>query len=166
MSVISYVSDMWALASTGHRQGVFFFAAMYACLACSYSTFYQLRIVRWPSARGKLLDAKLTIFGAADPLLANRDYKATTLYEYSVDGNTFEGSRLSSWLILASHNARFVLEVQLKQVESFDDGSVTVHFNPKNPEKSFLIKPGIIGLLLTSTIAIGFPILYAVDYHF
>ncbi len=166
MTVIAYVSEMWTLAAEGNRQGALFFVALYGFLVCSWSAVYQLRIRGWPSVRGRLLDVGIRRFGADSSLTADRTYTVRSLYEYEVDGRTYEGKRVSSWIVLASHNARSVLRIQMKGIESFEDGGVTVHFDPKNPAKSFLIKPGTLGLLLTSVIAAGVPLLYAADYLF
>lgn len=165
MTVIAYVSEMWASASGGERQGVLFFAALYGFLTCSWSALQQVRIRRWTSVRGRLIDHGIGMFGARTSLAADRTYAVRALYEYEVDGRIYSGSRLSSWIVLASRNARAVLRLQMRGIETFEDGGVTVHVHPRDPARSYLIKPGMFGLLLTVTIAAGLPLLYALDYH-
>ena len=87
------------------------------------------------------------------------------LYEYTVDGNLYKGNRVSPWVMVATHNAKVVLEKQLRKVERSRDGSVSVFYNPANPKKSLLIKPGVFGLKVTALIAVGAPTLYITSYH-
>ena len=163
--MIDYFGEMSGLAAEGHRQGIFFFASFYTLLMLTYSVIYQLRITSWPSANGVLVKAGVEQFGATDWVKANQDYVASSLYEYSVDGTAYQGSRVSPWVIVASHNARFVLKKQMSNIKQNADGSVEVFFNPKKPKKSFLIKPGRVGLSVTFALAVTPFLLYWAEYH-
>jgi hypothetical protein len=44
-------------------------------------------------------------FGAAI-ILADQDYRADALYTYQLEGKTYQGKRISPWVIVASHNAQ------------------------------------------------------------
>ena len=86
------------------------------------------------------------------------------LYEYEVDGTSYENSRISPWVIVASHNLRSILHRQLNRISVGPDGKIAVFYNPQHPEKSVLIKPGAVGRLITLTIGIAPITLYAARY--
>lgn len=158
--MIDYIEQMWALAASGDKQGICFFIAVYALLVLLYSWFYQLRIRRWPAVQGRLLEVSAKRFGATERVVSEQDYHASALYEYAVDGVTYQGKKISPWIIIASHNARFILQKQLDRIQSHSDGTVTIFYNPKKPNKSFLIKPGVVGLSLTFVLALAPAIAY------
>ncbi len=164
-TMIDYVKDMWALALDGDRQGVLFLVAVYALVICVYSFVRQLLVRQWPCVSGVLLDAAVKQWGGTEPLVSEQDYKVDSLYEYVVSGQTFRGTRVSPWVIVASHNARFLLRRQLNKIRRHKDGSVDVFYNPKKPEKSFLIRPGMTGLLVTLAFAVLPSIYYALEFH-
>lgn len=56
------------------------------------------------------------------------------------------------------------LEKQLRRIDRGADGRITVYYNPRNPKKSFLIRPGRISLLITLLIGIA-PLLFFCKYH-
>ncbi|MGB1261642.1 MAG: DUF3592 domain-containing protein [Cognaticolwellia sp.] len=165
MIIVDYLNDIWQLAIQGDRQGIFFFAALYTLLLLSYSLIYQLRVRSWPQVKGELLNATLERFGAGHIVKAEQTYAASALYQYVVDGEQYQGSRISSWLILASHNVTFVLKKQLAGIEKYPDGGVKVFFNPKSPKKSFLIKPGLMGVAITIFLALVPAVLYFFEYR-
>jgi hypothetical protein len=160
MDAIAYLEEMWDLALQGKTQGVFFWAATYAFVGLAYSLVFQFRAASWPSTTGELLESRARIFGGAHRVESERDYVASTRYRYVVDGTEYEGRRLSPWVFVASHNAKSVLERQLRGVQQHPDGSVTVFYNPKKPEKSYLIKPGITGRIVTGVLAVVPLVLY------
>ena len=163
--MIDYLTSMWGLAINGQKQGVIFFAALYALAMLGYSFVYQLRIRTWPSTRGTLTKATLGKVGGTDLVVSRQEYAASALYEFDVGNITYRGSRISPWVLLASHNARFFLEKQLRGIERYEDGRVKVFFNPKNPNKSFLIRPSAPGLAVTATVAVAPIALYWFSYH-
>lgn len=160
-----YLLRMWELAVAGEVQGIFFYAAVYAVLVLALSLRYQLRVAAWPAVRGRLIDARVRALGATEIVLVNRDYLASTRYEYTVDGTTYQGNRLSPWQIVATHNLRVLLRKQLQRIDSDPDGGVTVYYDPKNPRKSFLVKPGRAGIAFTAALAVGIALLYWFRYH-
>ena len=162
---MDYLSAMWELAVNADKQGIFFFASLYAFFLLSYSFIYQLRIISWPRTKGVLIKAVVEKVGGTKLVVSHQDYAASALYEYYVGDKAYQGSRVSPWAVMASHNARFVLKKQISCIQKNGDGSVEVLFNPKNPKKSFLIKPGKIGLAVTLFFAVGPISLYWSTYH-
>lgn len=154
-----YVQDMWQQAWQGDVQGVLFWIAVYCALVGLVSLVFQLRVRRWPSVLGELAQAGVVRWGGPEMAVSDQDYRLDALYRYRVGGRVYEGHRISPWIVVASHNARFVLEAQLKGVQRHADGSVAVFYNPKRPHKSYLIQPGVPGVLVTWVIILG-PALY------
>lgn len=150
-----YLIQMWDLAKTGDKQGVIFFAALYALVLLTYSLIHQIRIANWPSTTGRLLAANVDKFGGSHANLSDQDYVSKALYEYTVGGVTYQGSRVSPWVIVASHNARFILQSQLKKIKKNADGSVELYYSPSKPSKSFLIKPSATGMVVTFVLAVA-----------
>jgi len=164
--MIDYVVEMWVLASEGDKQGVIFFAALYTFVMAMYSSVFQLNVMKWPSTRGELQQAAVSKIGGTDLVTSEQEYIAKALYRYHVDGESFQGKRVSPWAISTSHNANFVLEKQMQGIHRYDDGSVQVFYNPKKPKKSFLIKPGKFGLAFTMLLAVLPLVLYVYAYLF
>ncbi len=164
-TMIDYLGLMWDSAINGQKQGIAFFASLYALLLLSYSVVYQLRVRAWPSAKGVLMKAALTKVAGTDNVTSNQEYAASAHYEFYVGDVAYQGRRVSPWVVVASHNAGFVLEKQLRHIRKHDDGTVDVFFNPKNPNKSFLVKPGNLGLAVTLGLAVAPMALYWFAYH-
>ena len=74
------------------------------------------------------------------------EYVASSLYSYRVGSQDYKGSKVSIWVVVASYNARFLLQKKLDLVERVGDTGVVVYYNPKKPAKSVLLKPGLLGL--------------------
>jgi hypothetical protein len=148
-----YVVQMWMLATEGDKQGIWFWAAVYAFFICGYSVFFQLLIRSWPSTKGQLKHLGLNKFGAAIAL-SDQDYRADSLYSYEIEGKSYQGKRISPWVIIASHNAKFVLKNQLSNVDTFPDGQVRIFYKPSNPTKSWLILPSKIGVVVTALLSV------------
>lgn len=163
-AMTDYVLHMWTLAMQGDRQGVWFWASFYVFLICSYSVFTQWRIRRWPSAMGQLKHLGLDKFGTAI-ILADQDYRADALYTYQIAGKTYQGKRISPWIIIGSHNAQFVLKKQLSKVETLPDGKVRIYYNPANPAKSWLILPSKFGTVFTFLISVLPAFSYWLEYY-
>ena len=148
-----YFQDMWQLAIQGETQGVWFWAAIYTLIVCTYSLVFQIRTRYWPSTLGELNDIRVKRFGPKVLITYQQDYTSKALYQYEVSGVTYEGTRISPWVFVASHNARFVLEKQMASVQRTTDGKVKVFYNPKNPQKSYLIIAGRMGIAITLLIS-------------
>ena len=149
LDLINYFQEMWQLALQGEVQGIWFWAALYAFTLCSYSLIFQLRTRTWPSTQGELIETGVEKFGATDIVRSDQDYVSGALYNYSVSGTAYEGTRISPWVIVASHNAKFILEKQISSIQKFPDGKVKVFYNPKKPKKSFLIIASKVGIFIT-----------------
>jgi hypothetical protein len=152
--MISYIEQMWQLAIDGQTQGIWFFAALYTLIVCSYSLIFQIRTRSWPFVKGELLDSGIKKFGATQWVQSEQDYISKALYKYNVSGVSYEGTKISPWVVVASHNAKFILKKQLAAIERFVDGKIKVFYNPNNPKKSFLLIAGKIGISITFAIAV------------
>jgi hypothetical protein len=144
---------MWDLALKGDRQGTWFWIAIYTFLICAYSVIIQIRIRNWSNTKGELKHMGVDKFGASS-ILSEQDYRADALYTYQVEGKTYHGKRISPWIIIASHNAQFVLKRQLSKIETFADKKIKVFYKPSNPKKSWLILPSKFGVLMTVIISL------------
>ncbi len=163
--MFDYLVQMWELATDGDKQGVLFFIALYTSVIMLGSVLHQLHVRTWPAARGRLLESGLKEFGFAAPHSSKQEYKVDAVYEYTVNGETYTGKRVSPWVVVASHNARFLLERQLAGVERLDGDGVRVFYNPARPAKSFLTKPGSVGLAFCIIVAVAPLPWYWFAYH-
>ena len=154
MELIIYFQEMWQLAIQGQTQGIWFWAALYTFVVCVFSLIFQIRTRYWPSTQGELAEFGVEKFGATDWVKSNQDYVSKALYKYNVSGVAYDGTRISPWIFVVSHNARFVLERQMSSIQRFPDGKVKVFYNPNNPKKSFLIIAGKIGICITLLISV------------
>ena len=118
--------------------------AIYCVVMCTYSLIYCIRINRWPSVFGDLIQSEV---GRLSPSMRRTDqnYMAEVQYRFKVDGVEYSGHRLTPFLTVVSHNLRFILRLQMTYIETRADGKVRVYYNPRKPEKSYLITPGPIG---------------------
>ncbi len=115
-------------------------------LAAVYSFLYQLRIRMWPSTRGRLLAADVQrLYDPTPP----RSAMTRVEYEYEVQGRRYRGHRYSPWQMRASGTAIALLEKQMQDVREEGKGGIPVYYDPRNPARSFLKRPGIFGLLVT-----------------
>ncbi|TKB07025.1 DUF3592 domain-containing protein [Desulforhopalus sp. IMCC35007] len=163
--MITYAEEMLQLALHGQKQGIWFWAAVYISIVCSYSLIFQVRTRYWPHVQGELVQAKVEKFGPTDPVLSAQDYASSALYTYTVQGTIYTGTRISPWLFIASHNARFVLEKQMSSIERFPGGAVNVYYNPGNPRKSYLIIAGKAGIAITLLVCVLPMVLFYLEYH-
>ncbi|MBD1389446.1 DUF3592 domain-containing protein [Neiella sp. HB171785] len=165
MNILNYSQEMFELAIEGRTQGVWYWASVYALVVCSYSLWFQIRTRKWPTTKGKLVQMGVKKFGANVAVRANQDYVGDALYIYSVLNKHYEGSRISPWVFVASHNARFILEKQQAQVQIGADGGVNVYYNPRNPKKSYLIVAGKTGMVITILLGALPSISYWMKYY-
>jgi hypothetical protein len=163
--VWAHTQAMWQQLWQGEVQGVVFWGAVYCFVVGLFSLVYQLRIRHWPVATGVLAKAGVERWGGAEWVKSDQEYSLKAAYVYRVDGQVHEGHRVSPWVVVASHNARFLLESQLKGVQRHADGTVSVFYNPRRPHKSYLIRPGWTGLLVTWVITLGPALYYWQRFH-
>jgi hypothetical protein len=160
-----HTQTMWEQLWQGEVQAIVFWGAVYCFVVGLFSLVYQLRIRRWPVASGVLAKAGVQRWGGPEWVQSDQQYSLDAAYVYRVDGRVYEGHRVSSWVMVASHNARFLLESQLKGVQRHADGTVSVFYNPKRPHKSYLIRPGMVGLLVTWILIVGPAFYYWQRFH-
>jgi hypothetical protein len=157
---MNYIQEMWRLALETESQGIFFWAGVYAFVVCAYSVLFQIRTRSWPVTDGELVQAGVRTFGTRDLVLSNQDYVSKALYHYRVSGVAYDGTRVSPWIFVASHNMRFILEKQMSSIQQYPSGKVKVFYNPKKPQKSYLIIAGKVGIVTTSLIGLAPLVLY------
>lgn len=149
MTILDTVKETVSLSLSGDVRSIFLLASLYVLCVCIYSVIYQAKISRWPSTRGKLIHAGMRKFGITDLVPAQQEFVLDALYEYEIHGSTYAGKRISPWIVVASHNARALLHNQLKRIRCGGKGEVTVYYHPRKPEKSYLLKPGLVSQLIT-----------------
>ena len=161
---MEYLITMWDLARAGEKQGVLFFIAVYCFLIMSISLIGQLRMRQWPSVTGKLLEGGPRTIGGSDRYDADTRYVVSALYEYEISGRRYQGKRVSPWIFVTNRNAKGILDHQFKSVDRQGD-LVKIFYNPTNPKKSTLLKPGKFGLCISFVIWIGPMLCYLTSYH-
>lgn len=161
---MEYLTTMWETAQAGEKQGVVFFIALYCFLVLTISLFGQWQMRQWPSTTGQLVSAGVRVFGAVDPAPSDTQYTTKALYEFEVGGEKYQGKRISPWIFITNRNARGILKHQLKSIDRQGD-QVTIFYNPNNPRKSTLLRPGWFGIGVTVAIWVGPLIAYWVSYH-
>lgn len=147
-TLVTEFAAYWSRVMEGDRQSILLLVSLYCFLVLGYSTIYQCRMRRWPSTTGHLANFGKKVF---EPSASRSDttYRPNALYEYYVNGKQYQGKRVSAWIVVASHNAKGILDWQSRGVERVGDDQVRVFYNPENPSKSVLIKPGQAGLAMT-----------------
>jgi hypothetical protein len=118
----------------------------------------QTRRLNWAETSGTLVQLQAGIWSAASSA-DQTDYHANVSYNYIVADTVYEGHRLSLWAVIVSTNLRFILRWQMKGITHLSTDEVTVFCKQSNPKKSYLIKPGNIGLGFTVGI-VFFPMFY------
>lgn len=162
--IFNYLADMWHLALQGDEQGIIFYGAVYFLLIAGYSAIFQMKVRRWPSTRGNLIDSNVK-GGVVGRGTSDQSFTIDVLYEYTVGGIKYKGNRLSVVTIMVSYNLRLLLKKRLKGITKNDDGSVVVFYNANNPQKSFLIKPGLFILTFTWLVAILPAFYFWLEYY-
>lgn len=165
LEVWAHTQGMWQRLWQGDVQAVVFWAAVYCFLVGFFTLVHQLRIRRWPAAAGVLATAGVQRWGGPEWVKSDQQYSLKAAYGYQVEGRFYEGHRVSPWVMVASHNARFLLESQLKGVQRHADGTVSVFYNPRRPHKSYLIRPGWPGMLVTWALILGPALYYWQRFH-
>ena len=124
-----------------------------------------MRTYTWPDTIGTLVDSEIKKFGGTEWAKTNQDYVVSALYTYTVDNKLYQGKRVSPWVFVTSHNMKRVLEKQMQYIQRYGEDKVKVFYNPRNPKKSFLIKPGRKGQLFTAFLAVMPLAMYLSKYH-
>jgi len=156
--MMDVVHTIYDGAINGDKQTWLFLIAIYSLLCGLISLIVQIRILNWVGTPGTLIQSQAAAWSAAyssDEV----HFFANVRYNYTVAGTEYEGHRLSPWLAIVSTNLRFILRWQMKGITHLSSDEVTVFYKQSNPKKSYLIKPGKIGLSLTVTIVL-LPIIY------
>lgn len=164
MNVLNYLQKMVDLASEGELQGIWFWASCYMLLVCFYSAYFQIQTRYWASTVGKLQSLGVKTFSHSNEL-SEQQYRGNALYAYTVNGQTFEGTRISPWVFVTNNNARGLLIKQQAGIEMPTEDTVIVYYNPNKPKKSFLIKANKFGIVVTLVCAIAPFVSYLARFH-
>ncbi len=164
MDVLNYAQQMLELAKEGKLQGIWFWASFYMLAVCLYSTFFQIQTRYWVSTRGTLHKLGVETFGSSNEL-SEQEYFGKALYSYNVEGQAFQGTRISPWIFVTNHNARGLLIKQQTKINKTAQNGVTVYYNPKRPKKSFLLKANKVGIVATIIAAIAPFMSYIVRFY-
>jgi len=156
--MISTIDTIYDGAINGDKQTWLFIFAAYTLLCGLISLIFQIRILNWAATPGKLIQSQAAIWGFASSA-SEVDYHANVRYNYTVAGTVYEGHRLSPTLIIVSANLRFILRWQMKGITHLSTDEVMVFYKQSNPKKSYLIKPGNIGICFTVGM-VFFPMIY------
>lgn len=99
------------------------------------------RIAAWPSVVGNLTEFRFNAFeySNVDPTMILR-------YNFSVDGQTYNGRQLAH-IRLGGRGQTSRRQKMMEQVERVGEDRVVIHYNPRNPRKCLLLKPGRIEYL-------------------
>lgn len=162
---MDYFNDMWRLALSAEPQGIWFWCVCYLFLVSTYSFFVQFRTRFWPFVMGDLLEAGPKKLGGTELAKSDQQYVAGALYTYRVSGKEYTGSKVSPWIFVTNHNARFVLEKQLSKIEAHPNGKVKVFYHPGNPRKAYLLVAGKLAIFVTLVTGIAPIFLYYLAYH-
>ena len=154
MDILNYFQQMVDLASEGELQGIWFWASCYMLVVCLYSAYFQIRTRFWATTVGNIHNLGLKKFGISNDL-SEQQYRGKALYSYSVNGQTYEGTRISPWVFVTNYNAKGLLLKQLAGIDMPTKDTVTVYYNPNKPQKSFLLKASKFGILVTLISAVA-----------
>lgn len=150
-----------AKIQAGDEKSLAFCITLFCVIGCVFSICFQYRVWRWPFVWGELIEAGIEKAGGTDLVKSEQDYIANTNYTYTVGSKEYTGKRISAMAIMASHNARGVLARQLKGIE-ISNNKVKVYYNPKNPQKSYLIRGSVFQVVFTAAMLLG---MLAVSYR-
>ncbi len=150
----AFIEDLMA----GERSAVITTAAAYCLIMGTYSIVVCLCLRSWPSTVAKWNHSGLARFGSSNEV-SEQEYHADASYTFEVDGQTYEGNRVSPMIIIASHNARFILQRQMRGIIPVGEDSVKVFYKPSNPKKSYLIIPSMRTIGTLAAVTIGFTVI-------
>ena len=165
MDMFNYFQQMFDLASEGELQGIWFWASCYMLVVCLYSAYFQIQTRYWASTVGQIHSLGLKKFGISNDL-SEQQYRGKALYSYVVNGKTYEGTRISPWVFVTNYNAKGLLLKQQSGINMPTEDTVTIYYNPKKPQKSFLIKANKFGILVTLIVAVAPFLTYVSRFHF
>jgi len=164
MDVLSYLQQMVDLASEGELQGIWFWASCYMLVVCLYSTYFQIQTRFWASTVGKIHNLGLKKLSHSNDL-SEQQFRGNALYSYNVDGQTYEGTRISPWVFVTNHNAKGILLKQQAGIDMPTKDTVVVYYNPSKPKKSFLLKANKFGIVVTVFTAVAPFLSYVGRFH-
>jgi len=157
--LFAYPKKMFDLLMMGDSQGILFWAMIYVSIACIVSLYFQLRVAKWPSVDGNLIKLEIEGSGMRDRFGRGNCY-LTAEYDYSIDSVMYKGRRISMTTLWTNKNMIFLLRKRMAAVQRLPEGKVVVFYNPKKPEKSYLLKTAMLTKALMLIIPLGFMVLF------
>jgi hypothetical protein len=151
-TVAFFVSALWLAVGSPLPAGVDIpgvailvaFAGLFVLLGL-YLTLNALRTYRWPTTTGVVRGQDVSVNSGGEG--GSTSYSPKLRYEYEVDGDSYESSRIAVGGG-PSFSSRSGARDWLATYPD-DDGEVTVHYNPRRPDRSVLERGGVLkGLLL------------------
>ncbi|MBR7800511.1 hypothetical protein [Undibacterium fentianense] len=103
--MLDYLQRMLTLAANKELQGIHFWASVYVSFVLCGTALHILRVRRWPSVTGRLLQLGIRPLGSLGINESGRTHQGfipNALYEYEVGGQQYRGSELSIWKMSAS----------------------------------------------------------------
>lgn len=164
MDILNYLQYMVDLASDGELQGIWFWASCYMLVVCVYSLYFQIQTRFWASTVGNIHSLGLQKLSNSNEL-SEQQYRGNALYSYCVNGQTYEGTRISPWVFVTNHNAKGILLKQQAGINMPTKDTVVVYYNPNNPKKSFLLKANKFGIVVTAFTAVTPFLGYIARFH-
>ena len=90
----------------------------------------------WPTVQGTVTDTRIE--ESYDSEDSEYSYKPKITYEYLVDGETYEASRIDFRFFPKSYGTRSAAQNFINQLTT--GARVTVYYNPNNPERAVLVR--------------------------
>ena len=88
-----YLIAMFHQARQGETQGIYFYIVVYSTVVLTMSLVYQIRINRWPTVKGQILESGVNKIGGIAWATTDQNYVAEALYQYEVGGQVYCGKR-------------------------------------------------------------------------
>ncbi|MGM9425498.1 hypothetical protein [Hydrogenophaga sp. MI9] len=101
-----------------------------------------MRVRRWSSTHGQLLELGMRPLGTPESGSGDRDHVPSALYRYFVDGVEHQGREISVWKMSASGAFRNTALLLPSLVQADASGAVEVFCHPRRHHKSLLLRPG------------------------
>lgn len=133
---------MFDLASHKELQGIHFWATVYVLIVLAGSLWHIVRVRRWPSTQGQLLELGVRPLGTPESGSGDQDHVPSALYRYRVDGVEHQGREISVWKMSASGALRKTALLLPRLVKADASGAVDVFYHPRRHDKSVLLRPG------------------------
>ena len=135
-----YLQLMFDLASHKELQGIHFWATVYVLIVLAGSLWHIVRVRRWPSTQGQLLELGVRPLGTPESGSGDQDHVPSALYRYRVDGVEHQGREISVWKMSASGALRKTALLLPRLVKADASGAVDVFYLTRSDGRK--LEPG------------------------